>query len=725
MNDMIVDSVAELAVDAAAEPEADVVLDDVQELQRRELLREYKKIFGGDGAMNRSAFADDLVVRIDTKIDACDVPEIHHEARESLCRNLKELRQGQFSSVAILAGQAGMGKSHLINWFRDAKRQEELGYVFVGNSNFWKVEEFESYMLTWLVTALARPDVNGPNLLLDKISQIAIQALEQILDQPGKINEYLGKHSLGLLGRLWNRFGPDKHARLKEACRRRDLEVFRELDYHKFADFVCTRFLTESQNPFHRFVLFVLLRYLFPEDRPKVCAWLVGQTVRDEFVKSLGGPYEHRTEMPADPSWPSREEAEKHFLAEFGIGDLLDLNYKLIDTIKILVSLFSPQTPRNGSPPSPSGRVFLFAFDQVEGRNELFESETDWVKFFAKLSELYNTLPNLCLVFTMTTDLRNRLYPKMEAQFRQRISRDRKFVLEAVADAEILAVYKRRIELWTRGKLTSDLEKLLARPEFEYLPFTQEEILGLSRQKVLREALVTFDEKTRQYLNEQVIVGEDPRLEFLVALNELREVEKTERPFDYMRPHLESAATFLRRSAARIGQAYGVSLDVVEAVNTEMGQPALRLEFSTSLSGGKWLKVFLAKLDYSYTSSLPGFAKLLLNKMRNRHFLWLVRPTARPISLTVDLQNRSEQVFARHNIEPSVETRLRAIAQLLDKEDAIQGSLSATQEEKERFHNEVDKIVLEEIKLTYLGEVLQHASEALERLAEGGDHEAE
>src|SRR5262249_8922958 len=127
--------------------------------------------------------------------------------------------------------------------------------------------------------------------------------------------------------------------------------------------------------------------------------------------------------------------------------------------------------------PGQAGRVFFFAFDQAEGRKELFDREADWFKFFAKLSELYNALPNVFIVFTMTTELRNQLYPRMERQFQQRIQRDEKFVLEGIEGPEILAVYQRRLELW-RGNELPQLEPLLSKPAFRYLPFTQEQVLA-------------------------------------------------------------------------------------------------------------------------------------------------------------------------------------------------------------------------------------------------------
>src|SRR5579859_217644 len=89
-----------------------------EELTRLEILRAFKKHFAGDGEGNRSPFEEGRVVQYQTVIDAWDVPEIHHAVRESIQDQLRGIHQGKRSQVVILAGEAGMGKSHLLNHFR-------------------------------------------------------------------------------------------------------------------------------------------------------------------------------------------------------------------------------------------------------------------------------------------------------------------------------------------------------------------------------------------------------------------------------------------------------------------------------------------------------------------------------------------------------------------------------------------------------------------------------
>lgn len=692
-----------------------------EELGRLEILRAYKQHFAGDGTSNCSPFGE-RVVRYDTDVAAWDVPEIHSEVREAIKETLVELHQGQSSRVVIFAGPVGMGKSHILNCFRNLELQKEFGYISVSNpSNFWKVEEFEECLLTWLVAALVQPSLHGPNLLQEKIEDIAFQALEQILDQPGTLRQYLGGKVGGWWARLLGKFGRDKHARFRQACLDRDAHIFQRLDFHRFVGFVCKRFLHDETNLFHRFVLELLLRYLFPEDRDKVCAWLVGQKVRASFLRQISSfPKAKRQMLANDMTWPTDTQVEAHLLSEMGVADRLDRNYKLIETIKILISLFSPDMDRHRSAGANghAGRVFFFAFDQVEGREKLFEEEADWLKFFNKLSELYNALPNVLVVFTMTTDLRNRLYPRMERQFQQRIHRDQKFVLQEIADSDILAIYRRRVQLW-RGESLPQIEPLLARPRFHYLPFTQEEVLAKGRQKTLREMQEAFDRDFRDYLDKMVVAA-DAQLEYLVALNEQRELEKDARPFDYTEENIDQVAALLKRTDNVLASAFGLLLTGNEMAKTEEGFPALRLELRKSPADERWVRIFIARLPLHFRAKVESYLGLLFKLQKDRNFLWLVRPG--PLSEEWE-GRRPGQVFAR-TIDVSQESRLLALVRLLDKQDTLPTTLNLTDHQRDLFRQKASQILAEEIKLTYLGELLQHASESLDHLEGKGTEES-
>src|SRR5262249_40548536 len=157
----------------------------------------------------------------------------------------------------------------------------------------------------------------------------------------------LGGKTGGWVGRLLAKFGRDRHAEFRQACKDREGSIFRRLAFPRFAGFVCERFLPEKTNPLHRFVLQVLLRYLFPEHREKVCAWLIHQKVRASFLKQISGASEPDPGLePPDPPWPTDVQVEEHCLVQAGVADRLDRNYKFIETIKILISLFSPEVGR-------------------------------------------------------------------------------------------------------------------------------------------------------------------------------------------------------------------------------------------------------------------------------------------------------------------------------------------------------------------------------------------
>ena len=654
-----------------------------EELTRLEILRAFKVHFAGDvrgqGRRNHTPFEEGRVVQYHTIVDDWDVPEIHHVVRDAIQDHLQAIHAGKRSQIVILAGEPGMGKSHLLNHFRAPSLAKELGYVLVCNSNHWKVSEFEECLLDWIVEAVVRPSPDEPHLLLEKIEDIAFQALGQILARPGQLKKYASHKNAGYLKRVWLKLVGNTHGRFQQALHKRDAGIFRWLDFNAFSGFVCNRFLLDSGNSFHRFVLRVLLRYLFPEDREKVLHWL------------------------------RRKSVEAAFLHQIGALETIDRNYKVLDTIKILLSLFTPEVARTLSPVPDQGRglVFFFAFDQMEGRQELFDKEDDWFKFFAQLSELYNALPNVFILFTMTTGLRDKLYPKMERQFQQRIHRDQKFVLHGIDDAAILSLYRRRLGHWLGN--AAELEEIRLQvqdPRFQYLPFTQKEILDGARNKTLREATDDLDRRFRNYLLENVTLT-DPRFEMLVILSELRTAEEKAHPFYYTDRHLETVTQLLNQAGGFFAAAYGLAYSGMQAWPTTDGLPALRLEFRSLDHDKSWVRVFLARLPFHFNAKLEGCNNLLANLQKDRNYLWLLRPD----KVNADWQEmRPGQVFAR-TLPLSTETSLQAILKLLEKRDQF----------KVDVWKQAEEVLLEEFKLTYLGELFHQAAEALD--AQGNEKE--
>jgi hypothetical protein len=642
------------------------------ELTRLELLHALKKHFGDNARANRSPFAESRVVRYDTDVSPWDVPAIHGEARAATTEIIEGIHRGDPSQVVILAGEPGMGKSHLINWFRSPQRERELGYVLVCNANSWKVEEFERYLLDGLIEALVRPSPTGPHLLAEKIHDVAFQALGQLLAQPGLIGQFQPRgHPLR---RLWLKVTGRHHAPFQGALERRDATVFRGLHFSKFAGHVCDRFLHSSGNPFHRYVLQVLLRYLFDEDRETVLHWLRRRPVPPAFLRYL----------PAE--------------------DAIDQNYKVVDALKILISLFTPEVARplatNGA--EHHDKVFFFAFDQMEGRKELFEREDDWFKFFAQLSELYNTLPNVFILFTMTVQLRNQLYPRMERQFQQRIRREHRFVLERLSDEEVLSVYRHRIDSWLSDQLP-DVSRQLDNPLYGYLPFDREEVLAMSgtfQQKTLREMLEAFDEHFCRFMQE--LVTKDARLDFLVARNQFRADAAGEAPGKYTEDHLASVTELFNQSANLLAELFGLSYAGLEETETTDQLPALRLEFHSARNEKKWVRVFLVRLPHVFNDKLEGCNQLLHSKYTDRNFLWLVRASK---AYATWEEMRPGQVFARE-LFAETEITLRSMLSLLhNREKYPEGEWARAQ-----------ALLVEELRKTYLGEMLGRVAGVLKDL---------
>src|SRR5262249_32964620 len=148
---------------------------------------------------------------------------------------------------------------------------EELGYVFVGGSNTWKVDEFQPCLLDWMIQALTSPSRTDTqpspadtqpsradtHPLLERLQAIGFQAIRQLLKNQTALRRCTAKQRRGFLGRLFGRRRATYEA-IEALTKARDPEVFRLLDFTRFTDDVCSRFLAEPGNPVHRYALRVL-----------------------------------------------------------------------------------------------------------------------------------------------------------------------------------------------------------------------------------------------------------------------------------------------------------------------------------------------------------------------------------------------------------------------------------------------------------------------------------
>ena len=194
---------------------------------------------------------------------------------------------------------------------------------------------------------------------------------------------------------------------------------------------------------------------------------------------------------------------------------------------------------------------------------------------------------------------------------------------------------------------------------------------------------------------------DDPRFEYLVARNELKLEEESAAPFPYTKDHLNNVTELMNRAGGTFAASFGMTLHGLEGLATPDDLPAVRLEFRDRNQPDRWVRVFLVRLPSQYKQKLPGCLNLLYKLQTDRNYLWLVRPERIEIS-----DKKQEQVFAR-KLETSCETALRAMLRLLGKRDQF----------KTETWPKAEQVLLEEFKLTYLGEMFQYVADNLLEVA--------
>jgi hypothetical protein len=336
-------------------------------------------------------------------------------------------------------------------------------------------------------------------------------------------------------------------------------------------------------------------------------------------------------------------------------------------------------------------RVFLFAFDQTEGRAELFEREEDWLTFFAHLSELYNTLPNVLVLFTMTLHLRNQLHPKMERQFQDRIRMDERFILRNPSPAEVLDLYRSRIDCWLADDPPRQ-KSYRSHPD-PHLPLGRDGLLAAVGSQSVRDTLAAFDREFRRYLADNVLSLE-PEYDFQFVLNDLRPLIDMQGEYDFTAGHLDTARGLLAVTGWLTGD--GPALTEVAEEDAD-GLPVLRLKFEDPAAASAWVNVYLARFGHQYTAHLPRCLDLLYMKQRARYSVWLVRPR----EFTAEHDRDPDQVFCRGQLADT-ELRFRGLLHLLGRQSeyAAAGTWPA-----------VLTIVRREVEKSYLGDLLRHARE--------------
>ncbi len=651
------------------------------ELNRLEVLMQFKtRMPSKELGLNISPF-DDQVTTAAGDVTAYDLRGIHPEVRQYIETTLADVRHGRKKSqVILLSGDAGSGKTHLLRTFQSPLRAEEVGYIYVGGSNQWKIGEFEARLLDWMIEALTAPSPNAEHPLLERIRVIGFRALEQLLANPVSWKQCLARPERNLFGWIWGQMKPPTYDQLKALADARNPDAFALLDFASFSAYVCDRFLVERSNLTHRYALRVLLTYLFPDHhergvgiRERVLHWFRGMPDGDYFHRRLGA-------------------AEK-----------LDRQFTIFEAVKLLIHLFSQAVARELSTadrPCPP-KVFLLVFDQAEGRNELFDNKNDWNAFFAHLSELYNSLPNVVVLFTSTLQLRNQLHSQMERQFKDRILMDKRFTLRLPEPAQVLDLYTKRIEFWLRG----DPELLVRYRMLDnpYEPFTALRLEEIAGRESIRDTLQKFDKAFHEEMCTQVI---EPSFDFLFKMNELIQAEEAIGEFPYVVDHLKTVKTFLERAAPWLPETYRISLEKTEMEDiADNGGSVLVIELRAAENPAVWIRAYLVLVSFMRIQDQITAATDLLKSRRaamQRYTLWIVR--AKKIhEWQPDYPDRT----FHHVVLPGIESKVRALTHVLDKQ---------TDYEKDDVWAEAQKFVRHEFGLTYLADLFMDARKRLDTL---------
>lgn len=653
-------------------------------LARMELLREFKRRMPKDDpAANVSPF-DARVSTAAGGPDGGDAADLHAEVRAHIRDAVTAVREGKKQSqVILLSGAAGVGKTHLLRTFRTPKAMAEVGHIFVGGSNHWTIGEFEGRLLDWVVEALTAPGPNDPHPLLDRIRAIGFRAVDHLLTNPVSWKAATARPNRWLFGRVADWLKRPRYDRLKALADARDPAVFRHFDFAAFSGYVCDRFLAERSNLLHRYALRVLLTYLFPDPvedgvgtRERVLHWFRGRGSADYFTRRLGA-----SERP-------------------------DRTYSQFEAVKLFAHLFSPAVSAQLErvPGECPPRVLLLTFDQAEGRNELFDADDDWRAFFAHLSELYNTLPNVVVLFTMTLNLRNKLHAVMERQFRDRIRMDKRFTLDLPTPEQVKGLYRRRMESWLSHP-PEVLQKYTA-SDNPYLPFGSEgEMLSAAGNQSVRDTFEALDGAFRQRVRE---VAVDAAIDYWFDRNEQKAEEAASSDWDYTSDHLGTVRSLLSAVQPVLADEAGVELREVSSTKLD-NVPVLTLSFGLPQHSFT-ATVYLARLGKHYNApagSLVG--GLLKNRPKAKTFLWMVRPQPLPpVEELVDAPYHS-QVFTGLCSE--------------EVESAF-ASLVAVDEKREKYadpgqRDALDELIRSEVGKTYLGQLFRHTRKQLDALASG------
>ena len=647
-------------------------------LEELEILRDFKRRMPHVSLLGNVSPFDVRIATIQGGSTGADYPELHRVPREIIQQTIRGVRDGlKPSQVILISGDAGTGKTHLLNGFRSTELQESEGYIYAGGSNHWKMSEFQPRLLDWVVEALTTPSPTEKHALLERIETIGFRAVDHLLENPVAWRSVLVTR-LGWLGRkvkFLERVGKLSRERLKRLADQRDPALFGHFDLVKFADYVCRRFLAEGSNPLHRYAMRVMLSYLFHDVRN------TGINERERVL-----------------NWFRGKDDDGYFLRLLGTRDFPDKAYNQFEAVKLLSHLFSKDVSKQldtaKHPCRP--RVLLLTFDQAEGRNELFDSDSDWSDFFAQLSELYSTLPNVVVLFTMTNRLRDRLHGSLERQFRDRVRMDKAFELRVPTKDQLLGIYVKKMDEWLRDD--QSLKSRFSRIGNRYTPFDADEIEREAGTLPVRESFEILDKLFHDRIG-KIVVG--ALYDYKYFRNELQRDEDSARPFDFSADHAATVRLLLEHAKDKLSVRHGFAYKINPANigNTDV----LEIEFTRPGHSGR-VFVTLARVSFRYKENVEQIVtSALKGGQKHMNFLFVVRPDR--ISEDVIPEAYRDQMFL-DICSPAVEATCRGLAEIARRQ--LAGDYPNADQQ-----SEFDTLLAGEMNKIYLGRMLSVASEKL------------
>lgn len=356
-----------------------------------------------------------------------DVPQIHRVARERCLALVNDARTTNRTSLQVILGDAGEGKTHLIAWLR---RQSEEG---------WRKETATGRFALTVVPPLRSLARARHHILQEVVRQLAIRLPDNVhvdaaTDTPVEIIVWRALLAIGRLLVKDKSAPADLRARLEEVTsvnpdRYLSLCVEQLRDAWKLVgkSFVDAALRLPELQTVDREVFRTVAR--FPEgdepERTAIVDWLGGAGLSADRLEALG------TSMVLD------DESE----AARGLTTLLCLSQL-------------------------AGTPVALAFDQIEGIARLGSDAVN--EFFGTITELYNEAPGTVLLVFCQTQLWPGLRSEAALHVRDRLDDTPALPLKALTPEEAFLLVETRMQHFWHG--------VSGAPRDVLYPFTKERI---------------------------------------------------------------------------------------------------------------------------------------------------------------------------------------------------------------------------------------------------------